>query len=646
MTLDCFLLLAAALTSGYGQDPSPWPIHRMPTLPEAISSFGACVSGGWLWVYGGHVGRAHAHSQANLRGAFWRLNLADGHAWQVLPGGPPLQGLALVAAPDGTILRIGGMTAHNAADANPELHSVATVARFDPLHGTWTEEAPLPEGRSSHDAAVLGNHVYVAGGWQLHGGEDGTWLRSAYAADLRERPLRWQALPLLDHDRRAAAMTTWQGRIALCGGLGPDGMRRDGVVFDPAAQQWTPLPELPGTGFGTALAAIGERLFATTAEGQLCVRDAVAGPWMAAGQLEVPRIFHRLLAMPGGCLWALGGHGRGGHTRHIERLPLDLACRVITEHRLPAPGLATSRQGLLLAGNVLWAFGGNHGQAGDRFAPAQLSRDIWRIDLLELTAARTGALPDAMQSPMVAPGKGAAPAAILGGLGVDATGAVASRRSILWFDPRCGVLTPSTELPTARTQGGAVQHGGQLVVFGGVDFTPGEDGGILHDAPQQVLVGNRSGLAEAGWRLPEPRRSFGSAVCGDTLLLVGGLGADFTPLGTALRVDLGTGAVTTLPLPTAWVSPQAATLGDRVYVACGGTMRGQHFTPDPSLWSWHAESGWRCEHSALPFPVRHVKMLAWRNRLLFYAVDPGEGLILRTLAPQPDFLCTETALAF
>jgi hypothetical protein len=29
--------------------------------------------------------------------------------------------------------------------------------------------APLPAPRSSHDAVVLGNKLYVVGGWQLNG---------------------------------------------------------------------------------------------------------------------------------------------------------------------------------------------------------------------------------------------------------------------------------------------------------------------------------------------------------------------------------------------------------------------------------------------------------------------------------------------
>ncbi len=65
-----------------------------PPLPVAVSSFGAAVADGWLYVYGGHSGKTHEYSTEDVAGTFYRLNLADPRAWEALPGGPKLQGLA------------------------------------------------------------------------------------------------------------------------------------------------------------------------------------------------------------------------------------------------------------------------------------------------------------------------------------------------------------------------------------------------------------------------------------------------------------------------------------------------------------------------------------------------------------------------
>ena len=53
-----------------------------PELPEAISSFGGAVANGWLYVYGGHTGKA----QRRTRGKTFRTPL-PACSWQVLLSG-------------------------------------------------------------------------------------------------------------------------------------------------------------------------------------------------------------------------------------------------------------------------------------------------------------------------------------------------------------------------------------------------------------------------------------------------------------------------------------------------------------------------------------------------------------------------------
>src|SRR5262249_44883027 len=134
------LVFAAAALA---QDPadassSQLEIVRPPILPEAIASFGAARVGPWLYVFGGHIGRQRKHSVDNVVGSFRRVNL-ETNAWEDLPSGPPLQGTALIAASDGNVYRIGGGTARNAAGAEEDLHSTASVQRFDPQIGAWED---------------------------------------------------------------------------------------------------------------------------------------------------------------------------------------------------------------------------------------------------------------------------------------------------------------------------------------------------------------------------------------------------------------------------------------------------------------------------------------------------------------------------
>jgi hypothetical protein len=141
----------------------------IPPMPEPVASFGAVVSDGWLYVYGGHTGEEHEHSAANLSTHFRRAKVDGTSEWQELPMGMPLQGLPLVSH-GGKIYRVGGLDIRNPTLKDTEdLHSTADFVEFDPATNKWTTLTPLPAARSSHNAAVIGDKLYVVGGWRLAG---------------------------------------------------------------------------------------------------------------------------------------------------------------------------------------------------------------------------------------------------------------------------------------------------------------------------------------------------------------------------------------------------------------------------------------------------------------------------------------------
>ena len=128
------LVLAEAGPAGAQDDAGRrW---RPPDLVDAVASFGAVGHDGALYVYGGHIGRTHAHSIRNISPGFRRLVLEPGRTWEELARGPLLQGAVLVS--DGTaIYRVGGMSASNATVEEPEvLHSSRSAARYSVARGS------------------------------------------------------------------------------------------------------------------------------------------------------------------------------------------------------------------------------------------------------------------------------------------------------------------------------------------------------------------------------------------------------------------------------------------------------------------------------------------------------------------------------
>lgn len=286
------------------------PAKSLAPLPETVTSFGAVTSEGWLYAFGGHRGERHEYSIEMVSGSFQRLKLSEGRAWEKLPSTTPGQGQPLVAHND-SIYRIGGMSAHNKADEKQDLYSLSLVQRFDPKRGSWEAITPLPAIRSSHDAVVLGDKLYVAGGWQLAGGTNKpAWPVNALVLDLAHPQTGWKEFPQ-PFQRRALALAALGSRVYCIGGMDSDNKPTLAVeVYDTATGKWTKGPDLPSGQFkGFACSAIAQdgRIYVTAFEGDLLRLATDGRSWEVVGRLEHPRMAHRLVTAGKTQLIALGG---------------------------------------------------------------------------------------------------------------------------------------------------------------------------------------------------------------------------------------------------------------------------------------------------------------------------------------------------
>lgn len=287
--------------------------HDLPELPRGITSFGGAVSGDTVFVYGGNYGSAHEYSHEGQSGDLWTLNLAAPSQWKKLSSGPKRQGLALVEN-RGLLYRIGGFMAKNDEGEENDLQSQSDVARFDPQTGQWEDLPPLPEPRSSHDSAIVGDVLYVAGGWNMPGaGGDPVWHQTAWAMDLSVSPaeFRWKSIKQPPFQRRALALAAWNGKLYCIGGMRQQGgptTRCD--VYDPKSDSWSDAPSLLGTsmdGFGSSAFASGGALYVSTISGSVQRLSKNGKRWEFVGQLDHPRFFHRLLPWRDRKLIAIGG---------------------------------------------------------------------------------------------------------------------------------------------------------------------------------------------------------------------------------------------------------------------------------------------------------------------------------------------------
>lgn len=297
----------------------------LPVLPKAITSFGAAVNDGFVYVYGGHAGKAHSYSNETTLGAFQRMNLAKPMNWEALPGGPIVQGLAVVAH-EGNIYRIGGMQPQNKASEKTDAVSLPSVSRFDVKTQKWEELLDMPDGRSSHDAVVVGDKIFVAGGWKMNGaGKESVWHDKALVLDLKQPKLAWEVIEQ-PFKRRALTMAAYDGKVYVLAGLNSEGMAERTVnIYDPEKKTWskgTEIPDGPMNGFTPAACVVGGRLYVSPADGKLYRLNEKGNAWDEVGTLKQGRVVHRIVPIAKNQLLVIGGSSKGAPVAELEAVTL------------------------------------------------------------------------------------------------------------------------------------------------------------------------------------------------------------------------------------------------------------------------------------------------------------------------------------
>lgn len=288
-------------------------------LPQATSSFGSTVSDGWLYVYGGHVSPTHSYFKEAVSGRFDRVKLSGEPVWESLPEGPAVQGMNL-AAYQGKIYRVGGMTPRNEKGQAADNYSIADVARFDPTTKKWEVLPPLPEPRSSHDVVVAGDKLIVIGGWTLAGKSE-TWRDTVEILDLSAKKPEWKSVPQ-PFKRRALMAVALDGKVYAIGGMDDkQKVTRDVSIYDPKTNQWSEGPKLPEgaiLGFAPAAGLHQGRLYVSLSDGSLMRLDGDKWEKTAAA---TPRVAHRLAAR-GESILLIGGAAKGKNFDLIEAVPV------------------------------------------------------------------------------------------------------------------------------------------------------------------------------------------------------------------------------------------------------------------------------------------------------------------------------------
>ncbi len=292
---------------------------EFPPLVEGFSSFGAATLDGFVYVYGGHAGKTHTYSTETTLGKFRRLNIANpATGWEELPSGPKVQGVALVANA-GKVYRVGGMSPQNAPDEKSNNISLASVSMYDVKAGKWADLPAMPAARSSHDAVILNNKLYVFGGWAMNGNEKPKWHEDGAALDLAKPEAKWEAIKQ-PFARRALTAAAFENKIYIIAGMGSDANLDTSVnIYDPATNTWSKGTDLPGekaNGFTPAACVCEGKLYVSPMDGKIYRLDAES--WKEVSALKNARFVHRVVPIGGGRMLAIAGASKQGNLADVE----------------------------------------------------------------------------------------------------------------------------------------------------------------------------------------------------------------------------------------------------------------------------------------------------------------------------------------
>lgn len=299
-------------------------------LPYPVTSFGSVLIGGNLYIYGGHRGKPHKYHADSTSGEFQRISLAGPEAsWEALAGDTPAQGTRMVGW-NNRIIRVGGMQPRNNSDEDWNLVSLDEYKCWDDESSSWKSLKSMPKGRSSHEAVVAGNTLYVAGGWYLNGdSEDAEWFSEMYSIDLSSDDAQWETHPQ-PFVKRAIASGVSGDSIIFVGGMDEYDNVSDTVdIYNIKAGTWIKGPQVPQTpdnrmkSFGAAAASHNGFLYLSDHSGNIYKLSSTHSEWEKVGALENPRFFHRIEFDTHGELIVVGGASRQlGQFNSIEFVSL------------------------------------------------------------------------------------------------------------------------------------------------------------------------------------------------------------------------------------------------------------------------------------------------------------------------------------
>ena len=326
----------------------------------------------------------------------------DSYQWHCLPDSlkaSPLKNHLRMKAIRPCIYIFGGDDGHN--DSQP----FGTCMYLDTLLDEWVTAAPLLRPRSVSGSAVIGNKLYVVGGYDGDRATD-----SVEAFDCTTNT--WTLMPPISQRRCSCSCAVLQGKVYVIGGVcGPLALQQV-ECFDPVAAIWSNTAPLLHCRSACGVAAVND--FIVVAGGINSQGDTVAsaeifsletGEWREIAPMCCPR---RSFAL---CQWNGLLHAIGGNDGTMDLWTVEIYDAKLNEWRL-CEGMTSCRMycSATTFNDCIYAAGGMSGsttlQTMEKYYPSldkwetvtPLPRSICGCGIQILNSVPRGALANGFRS--------------------------------------------------------------------------------------------------------------------------------------------------------------------------------------------------------------------------------------------------------
>lgn len=431
-----------------------------PEMTVARSGAGVAAAGGRLWLLGGSDdgARRHLSSMESFDPAR--------NSWSSQPG-LPRDGIGAAAEALGKVFALGGASAER-----PDHDSMYS---FDGRG--WSNELPMPTGRSAFAAASADGRLFAVGGspgrnqvldtLEIYDAASKTWRTSAPRAGPSQPAPQTADEPApapMPTGRFGLAAAAVGGKIYALGGMvGSEPL--DAVeAYDPAANSWRKLPPMPTPRALFGAAVVGKKIYAIggdTGQARLAsveVFDTETESWSRGPALPRP-LSNAGITVLGETIYAAGGSwGMEAGMRHVaETLALDT--RSGQWRSLASISSPRSHAELAALAGRLYIAGGSADEVGPHAKPAQWFDIVESYDPRSDSWRAEKALPAAHSGALVATG------GRLYSIGGGSSG-VADWATVYSFSPGRG-WSEEPSMPTGRSTLAAAALGHLIFALGG-----------------------------------------------------------------------------------------------------------------------------------------------------------------------------------